>query len=47
MFQATLMACRELKARMKVVGDTLVNPTWLELVQACNAAGVDLTGRHM
>jgi predicted peroxiredoxin len=45
--QAAIIACKELKARMKEVEVTMSNPTWIELVQECYNRGVDITVRHM
>eukprot|EP00095_Tigriopus_kingsejongensis_P005797 maker-scaffold88_size394946-snap-gene-2.26 protein:Tk05797 transcript:maker-scaffold88_size394946-snap-gene-2.26-mRNA-1 annotation:"hypothetical protein DAPPUDRAFT_313254" len=44
---AAMIACRKLRAEMKKVEDTLEgDPTWLQLVTACDLAGMDLTARH-
>ena len=47
MCASAIVACQELKERMKPVADSMQNPTWLELVQACNQQNIDLSVRHM
>lgn len=44
---ASVIAARALRDRMKVIEDTMNNPTWQELVTECYNAGMDLTERHM
>ncbi|XP_059083877.1 uncharacterized protein LOC131881124 isoform X2 [Tigriopus californicus] len=44
---AAFFACKKLRAEMKKVEDGMSGtPTWLELVSACDLAGLDLTARH-
>lgn len=44
---SALHACADLKQKMKRVKDTMDNPTWVDLVRKCEAAGVDLSARQM
>lgn len=45
---AAELACRELKARMKKVKDSLPSKTsWVDLVKACSQQAIDMTARHM
>ncbi|KAB0801417.1 hypothetical protein PPYR_05771 [Photinus pyralis] len=44
---AVSKACEELKQRMEVVKQTMDNPNWLELVQACYMKDVSLTTTFM
>ena len=47
MCSSAIVACQKLKEKMKVVADTMQNPTWNELVSECNKQNVDLSVRHM
>ena len=46
MCASAMKACQEMKARLKVVEDTMDNPSWLELIQECYTRQVDLSVRH-
>ena len=41
-----LNACNELKSRLTPVQQAMGNPSWVELVQKCYAAGVDLSSKQ-
>lgn len=45
--QAVEKCCAELISRMKATKDKLTNPTWLELVQAAYANGVNFNATYM
>lgn len=45
--QAVEKCCAELISRMKATKDKLTNPTWLELVQAAYANGVNFNASYM
>ncbi|XP_043496073.1 indole-3-acetaldehyde oxidase-like [Polistes fuscatus] len=44
---ATMMACKELLARLEPIKQELKNPTWQELVMAAYMKDVDLCARYM
>ena len=46
MCASAIKACLEMKARLKVVEDTMDNPSWVELIHECHTREVDLTVRH-
>ena len=46
MCSAAIVACSQMKARLKEVEDSMNHPSWLELIQECYKRNVDLTIRH-
>ena len=46
MCASAIKACLEMKARLKVVEDTMDNPSWIELIHECYTREVDLSVRH-
>ena len=47
--QGAQIACRDLLSRMEKVKKSLPEEerTWINVVQKCNGAGIDISARHM
>lgn len=41
------MACEKILARMKPIRDELIDPTWMDVVQACYVKSIDLTAKYL